>query len=148
MNFSSVFLVEWDNFVTVRAGEWFSQILTTLTHSSDLHVVFYENLLTHPQRELLSIAEFLQVYVTPERLQCVLKNQEGKLRRRKPGHLGVMGSPEAKAFTPVQSELVDLTVARAVAEFQARKIRNIPLSYRECSEKVLRLLQNRQKFSS
>ncbi|OQV18650.1 putative WSC domain-containing protein 2 [Hypsibius exemplaris] len=126
--------LEWDNFVIIRAVEWLNQILTALSHATDLHVVFYENLLTHLRRELKQIADFLQVFVTDERVNCVLKNQEGKFKRKSSSR----PLPETY-FSSVQLEVVNLLVARAAAEFSRRNILNIPARYRHTAAETAKL---------
>ncbi|GAU99082.1 hypothetical protein RvY_10127-1 [Ramazzottius varieornatus] len=114
---------KWADFVEKeRSLEWLDQIRFVLSQAEYGMVVFYENLQSDLQHELRRVADFLDVFVTEQRLECTVRHSAGNFNRKKI-------SDNTQFYTSTQMKLISLLMADAVEILRLHNVTNIPEIY-------------------
>ncbi|KAL4232849.1 hypothetical protein ACF0H5_007536 [Mactra antiquata] len=78
----------WEHFVESHIGSWRAMALYWLkTFQKPLHILVYEQLVQNQCIELIAVADFLQMKVSPQTMKCLMSHQKTGYKRIKPSWL-------------------------------------------------------------
>lgn len=113
----------WAKFVAVYSELWVSHTLAWLSHSNQLHVVYYEDLKRNMFIHLRDIVLFLGLQLSVDRLLCVESQREGKFRRSGLYRLGY------DPFTADMRTSIDYHIKKVDLALRAKNLSGVPDEY-------------------
>lgn len=73
---------KWDGLVDYKGIVWSFLLHTWLSQNdTPVHVVQYEKLISHTEIELEKILDFVNMPTSKEKMECVMKNSQGRFKR-------------------------------------------------------------------
>ncbi|XP_069160117.1 WSCD family member AAEL009094-like [Procambarus clarkii] len=114
----------WEKFVTNKALAWMNTTLDWLKFEGPLHLVFYEDLLDNLPEEMRRILEFLDLEVTENNFDCMIRHQDGIYkRRRRPLNFDPF-TPKLRKLVDRCKRLVDQAVREVLAGGDVKLVLN------------------------
>lgn len=98
---------DWQQFVKDKLRTWRLSNLDWLWNfTGPIHIIVYEELVSHLDRTLRSLTEFLELPLTESELQCAIVRREGIYKRKSRSVTLDPFSPQMKATLKAEQDYV------------------------------------------
>lgn len=107
LNLQRNFFADWQQFVKDKLRTWRLSNLDWLWNfTGPIHIIVYEELVSHLDRTLRSLAEFLELPLTESELQCAIVRREGIYKRKSRSVTLDPFTPQMKATLKAEQDYV------------------------------------------
>lgn len=106
-NLQRNFFADWQQFVKDKLRTWRLSNLDWLWNfTGPIHIIVYEELVSHLDRTLRSLTEFLELPLTESELQCAIVRREGIYKRKSRSVTLDPFTPQMKATLKAEQDYV------------------------------------------
>ncbi|PIK50208.1 putative WSC domain-containing protein 2-like [Apostichopus japonicus] len=112
---------EWESFVRQMGDKWYGVIEKWLQKDPNIHITYYEDIVTDTRKEIEKMLKFLKVEIDIARMNCTIANQEGSFHRT--------AKKEFDPFTSVMKSYVHHKIELANSLLLANGKQPIPKEY-------------------
>lgn len=103
----NIFVTDWQQFVKDKLRTWRLSNLDWLWNfTGPIHIIVYEELVSHLDRTLRSLTEFLELPLTESELQCAIVRREGIYKRKSRSVTLDPFTPQMKATLKAEQDYV------------------------------------------